>query len=112
VIGNNLKAFFESLPDTYYKKWQSNSDYGFNGPRKIGTIGRYTVFYDDKLANNKAWMTYRGAQWYDAAFYLGMFMPVAPTDAINININVRQAFVEMCAYRYDKPMAVIPITVA
>lgn len=112
VVGNNLKAFFESLPDTYYKKWQSNSDYGFNGPRKIGTIGRYTVFYDDKLANNKAWMTYRGAQWYDAAFYLGMFMPVAPTEAINVNIDVRQAFVEMCAYRYDKPMAVIPITVA
>ena len=63
------------------------SDYGFNGPRKIGRIGRFTVFYDDKLAVDKGWMTYRGNEWYDAAYYLGVFLPIAPTDAVNINIK-------------------------
>jgi hypothetical protein len=112
VVGANLKNFFESLPDTFYKPFEPGKDYGFNGPRKIGKISRYTVYYDDKLDADKAWMTYRGAEWYDAAFYLGVFLPLAPTDAINININVRQAFVEMCAYKYDKPSTVFPINVA
>ena len=111
IVGSDLKSFFESLPNTFYVPFEPGKDYGFNGPRKIGKIGRYTVYYDNELEANKAWMTYRGAEWYDAAFYLGVFLPLAPTDAINININVRQAFVEMCAYKYDKPQAVIPITI-
>lgn len=109
VIGLNFKGFLESLPDTYFKK-VADRDYGFNGPREIGTFGRFRVYFDDKLGNDKAFMTYRGNEWYDAAMYIGVFMPMAPTEAIAININVRQAFVDMLAYRLDKPLAVIPIT--
>lgn len=109
VIGNNFKAFLESLPDNFYKPEAKNSDYGFNGPRKIGHIGRFTVFYDDKLAANKGWMTYKGNEWYDAAYYLGVFLPIAPTDAVNINIKVKQAFIAMEGHLFDKPAAVIPL---
>lgn len=110
VVGNTVKSYFESLPDTYFKPEAKGKDYGFNGPRKIGTIGRFQVYYDNSLGDLKAWMTYRGNEWYDAAFYMGVFLPLAPTDAINININVRQAFVEMVAYKLDKPAAIIPLT--
>ena len=110
VIGNNFKSLLESLPDTYYKPIAKNSDYGFNGPRKIGTIGRFEVYYDNKLGDDKGWMTYRGNEWYDAAYYLGVFLPIAPTDAININIKVKQAFIAMEAHRFDKPSGVIPLT--
>lgn len=112
VVGTYLKGFLESLPNTFFQRWQAEKDYGFNGPRKIGSLvdGRYLVYFDDKLPADRGFMTYRGNEWYDAAFYMGVFLPVVPTDAVNINIDVRQAFVEMTAYRYDKPQAVVGLT--
>lgn len=111
VTGNDLKAYFEALPDTFYKPEAPGKDYGFNGPRKIGKIGRYTIFYDDKLADDEAFMTYRGSEWYDAAAYYGVFLPIAPTDVVNININLRGAFVTMAAFRLDKPNAIIKLKI-
>lgn len=112
VVGNNAKSLFESLPDTVYKQEAPGKDYGFNGPRKIGKLGRYIVFYDDKLALDAGFMTYRGTEWYDAAAYYGVFLPIAPTDLININIHMKQAFVTMTAFRLDKPSAVVKLTFA
>lgn len=112
VVGNNAKALFESLPDIYYKPEAPGKDYGFNGPRKIGSLGRFTVFYDDKLASNAGFMTYRGTEWYDAAAYYGVFLPIAPTDLINIYIHIKQAFVTMTAFRLDKPNAIVKLTFA
>lgn len=110
VVGGNFKSWLESLPDTYYKQEDSGKDTGFQGPRKIGHIGRYTVFYDDQLGADKGWMSYKGAEWYDAPYYLGVFMPITPTDAVNLNVRIEQAFVSMEAHRFDKPQAVIPLT--
>jgi len=112
VIGLNFKGFLESLPDTYFKP-APEKDYGFNGPRFIGTFGRYKVYFDNELGATKGWMTYRNEDvWYDAAMYVGVFMPITATDAIALNVQVRQAFVDMLAYRLDKPAAIIPITFA
>lgn len=111
VTGSYFKGWLESLPNTYYKPVSTEKDYGFQGPRKIGEIGRYKVFYDDRLATDKAFMTYRGSQWYDAAAYYGVFLPITSTDVINLNINVQSAFVTMTAFRLDKPSAIIPLSI-
>lgn len=103
VIGGNFKAWLESLPDIYYKQEDSGKDTGFQGPRKIGKFGRFTVFYDDKLGAAEGWMSYKGSEWYDAPYYLGVFMPITPTDAVNLRTNIEQAFVSMEGHRYDKP---------
>lgn len=108
VVGARMKNYLEALDEKWYKP-EREEDYGFQGPRKIGQFGRFMVFYDNELAEDEGWMTYRGSKWYDAAFYLGVFMPIAPTDAININIDVQQAFVDMNAYKFDKPQAVIKL---
>lgn len=108
VCGSQFKNYLEALPEQWYKA-VLDEDYGFQGPRKIGKFGKYLVYYDNELPEAEAWMTYRGEKWYDAAFYLGVFMPMVPTDAINLNIDVEQAFVDMNAYRYDKPQAVVKI---
>lgn len=108
VVGAQFKNYLEALDEKWFKP-VVEEDYGFQGPRKIGTFGRFVVFYDNELPSDEGWMTYRGTKWYDAAFYLGVFMPIAPTDAININIDVQQAFVDMNAYKYDKPQAVIKL---
>jgi hypothetical protein len=108
VVGARMKNYLEALDEKWYKP-EREEDYGFQGPRKIGQFGRFMVFYDNELAEDEGWMTYRGSKWYDAAFYLGVFMPIAPTDAININIDVEQAFVDMNAYKFDKPQAVIKL---
>ena len=108
VVGAGFKNYLESLPAQWYQPVQE-ADYGFQGPRKIGQFGRYMVFFDNELGWNKGFMTYRGSQWYDASYYAGMFMPFTPTDAININIDVQQAFAYMAAYEYDKPNGVIKL---
>lgn len=109
VVGSQFKNYLEALPEQWYKPFEDDKDYGFQGPRKIGQFGKYIVFYDNELPTDEGWMTYRGSKWYDAAYYLGVFMPITPTDAINININVRQAFVDMNAHRFDKPQGVVKL---
>ncbi len=109
VTGSKFKAWLESLPDIYYKPEDSGKDTGFQGPRKIGTIGRFSVFYDDKLPADEGWMSYKGAEWYDAPYYLGVFMPITPTDAVNLRTNIEQAFVSMEGHRYDKPTTVFKL---
>ena len=109
VTGGNFKAWLESLPDTYFKPEDSGKDTGFQGPRKIGKFGRYTVFYDDKLPAAEGWMSYKGAEWFDAPYYLGVFMPITPTDAVNLRTNIEQAFVSMEGHRYDKPTTVFKL---
>jgi len=108
VVGTFVKSYLESLPNTYFTP-EAARDYGFNGPRRIGKIGRYEVYFDNALPANAGFMTYRGSEWYDAAAYYGVFLPIAPTDIINVNINVRQAFVTMVAFKLDKPTAIIKL---
>lgn len=108
VCGQNFKTFLEALPDTLFKKAAAVS--GFSGPREIGTIGRYKVYYDPFQAADKGFMTYRGDEWYDATYYLGEYMPIVPTDAVTLGVTVRESFVAMEAYRNDKPQCVCGLT--
>lgn len=110
VVGRDLKAFLESLPDTLFKPVAQAND--FSGAREIGAYGSFKVYYDPKRADNKGFMTYRGTEWYDAAYYLGVFMPIVPTDAVALGVTVKTAFVSMEAYEYHKPQCVIPLVFA
>lgn len=112
VTGSRFKNYLEALPEQWYKPFEENKDYGFQGPRKIGQFGKFIVYYDNELPEDEGFMTYRGSQWYDAAYYLGVFMPIVPTDAININVNVRQAFCDMNAHKFDKPQGVVKLKFA
>jgi len=105
VCGSNFKTFLESLPSNYFKKDVVSST-GFSGPRELGEFGRFKVYYDPFQAADKAFMTYRGSEWYDAAYYLGEYMPIVPTDAVTLGVTVRESFVAMEAYRFDKPACV------
>lgn len=105
VVGQAFKNWLESLPNTLFTVKKNDSS-AFMGPREIGTYGTFTVYYDQELANDEAWMTYRGAEFYDAAYYLGEYMPIVPTDAIALAVTVRSSFCSMEAYRFDKKNAV------
>jgi len=104
VCGQIFKSWLESLPEGMYKK--INTDQGYNSPRKIGTIGNYEVYYDPQRAIGEGFMTYRGTEWYDAAYYLGEFMPIVPTDAIALGVTVRSSMVSMEAYKFHKKVGV------
>ena len=112
VCGKNFKSFVESLPNTYFVPSSSATDYGFSSPREIGTFGTFKVYYDPIREANEAFMTYRGSEFYDAAYYLGEYMPVVPTDAIALGVTVRSSFVSMEAYRFDKKNCVIKMNVS
>lgn len=107
VCGKNFKSFVESLPNTLFTPTAQPS--GFSGPREIGKYGTFTVYYDQMRADNEAFMTYRGSEWYDAAYYLGEFMPITPTDAIALQVTVRESFLSMEAYKYHKPNCVVKL---
>lgn len=104
VVGRAFKSFLESLPEIWYKPTEKGNT--FSTPRKIGQIAQYDVFFDPMRGANEAFMTYRGSEYYDAAYYVGEYLPVAPTDAINLGIDVKQAFVSMEAYKFHKPTCV------
>lgn len=108
VVGMGLKSWLEALPNTYWKPAEGG-DKGYEAPRLLGHIGNYDVYYDPQRADNAGFMTYRGSEWADAAYYLGEFMPVTPTDAIVLGVEVRSAFCSMEAHCYHKKNAVIPL---
>jgi len=107
VCGKNFKSFVESLPSTLFKPAAPNT--AFSGPREIGTYGSFKVYYDNTRGDDEAFMTYRGTEWYDAAYYMGMFMPIVPTDAVALGTKVREAFCSMEAYKFHKKRCVVPI---
>lgn len=109
VVGKNLKSFLESLPTTWFKPVATPS--GFSSPREIGTFGTFKVYYDPYRADNEAFMTYRGSEFYDAAFYMGIFLPIVPTDTVALGVTVRQSMVSMEAYCFNKKTAVVKLTV-
>lgn len=111
VVGLNFKNWLESLPSNFFTPKKAEDAF-LQSPREIGTYGTYQVFYDPELAADKFWMTYRGHEWYDAAYYLGTYMPCVPTDCIALAVTVRTSFVEMCAYKYHKKNCVIGGTFA
>lgn len=106
VVGINFKNWLESLPSNFFTPKKAEDAFLLS-PREIGTYGTYQVFYDPELPDDKFWMTYRGKEFYDAAYYLGEYMPIVPTDAIALAVTVRTSFVSMEAYRYDKKNCVI-----
>ena len=111
VVGRNFKAFLESLPNTYFKS-EGGNDKAFSSPRKIGEIGGFMVYFDPFMANNKGFMTYRGSEFYDAAYYMGMYMPLTTTDTVVLGVNAKQSFVSMEAYKYHKKNCVIKLAFA
>lgn len=107
VTGKTLKTFLESLPNTLFQPVAQPS--GYSSPREIGTFGTFKVYYDPTRSAGEAFMTYRGTEWYDAAYYMGVFLPIVPTDAIALGVKVRQSFISMEAYKYHKKTTVIPL---
>lgn len=92
VCGKNFKSFVESLPNIWFTPVAQPS--GFSAPREIGTFaGTFKVYYDQMRADGEAFMTYRGSEWYDAAYYLGVFMPIVPTDAVALGVTDRKSVV-------------------
>ena len=113
VCGTNLKTFLESLPNTFFTPTPdaNTGKYGFSAPREIGTFGTFKIYYDPTVGNTEAWMTYRGEEWYDSSYIMGEYLPVIPSDCVNIQVQVKSAFYSMEAYYFQKPQCVLPFTV-
>lgn len=109
VCGLNFKNWLESLPNTMFKAVEAPSS--FLGPREIGTWGSFKVYYDYEMPADKYMMTYRGTEFYDAVYYLGEYMPVVPTDAIALGVTVRESFVSMESYFFQKKNCVYKGTI-
>lgn len=109
VCGKNFKTFVESLPSTLFQR--KATPQGFSGPREIGTYGTFKVYFDPFRDDEDALMTYRGDEWYDSTMYLGVFMPITPTDAVALGVQVREAFCSMEAYKLHKPSCIYKIKV-
>lgn len=110
VCGLNFKNWLESLPNTMFKAVEAPN--AFLGPREIGTWSTFKVYYDYEMPADKYMMTYRGNEWYDAVYYLGEYMPVVPTDAIALGVTVRESFVSMESYFYQKKSCVYKGTIS
>lgn len=109
VVGKNLKAFFESLPNTWFQpeKYQAQ----WSTARKIGTFANFMIFYDPYRADDAAMMTFRGSEFWSASFVLGIYLPIVPTDQVALGVTVRQSMVSMEAYKFRLPEAVTKLSV-
>lgn len=110
VVGKNMKAFFESLPNTWFTPVTEPCP--FSTAREIGKFSKYTVFYDPYRGDDEAFMTFKDPdRWWVAAYYMGMFLPITPTDVVTIGVKSTQSMVSMEAYKYWRPDAVIKLKV-
>lgn len=109
VVGKNMKSFLESLPNTWFQpeKYQAQ----WSAARAIGQFGSFKVYYDPWRADDAVMMTYRGPEWYDAVMYMGIFLPLVPTDQVAIGVTVRQSMVSMEAYKLHKANCISKLTV-
>lgn len=109
VVGKNMKSFLESLPNTWFQpeKYQAQ----WSAARAIGQFGSFKVYYDPWRADDAVMMTYRGPEWYDAVMYLGVFLPLVPTDQVALGVTVRQSMVSMEAYKLHKANCISKLTV-
>lgn len=112
ICGKNFKVFLESLNNTWVTLTPNanTGKYGFSGPREIATFSTFKVYYDPDLAADETYMTYRGTEWYDGVYYLAEFMPITPSEAVNMGVTVKQSFCSMEAYYYQKPECVFKFT--
>ena len=108
VVGRDFKAFLESLPNTYFKAEGGNSS-AFSSPRKLGEIGSFMVFFDPFMDNDEGFMTYKGSEFYDASYYMGMYMPLTTTDTVVLGVQAKQSFVSMEAYKFHKKNCVMKL---
>ena len=108
VVGRDFKAFLESLPNTYFKAEAGNTS-AFSSPRKLGEIGTFMVYFDPFMDNDEGFMTYRGSEFYDAAYYMGMYMPLTTTDTVVLGVQAKQSFVSMEAYKFHKKNCVMKL---
>ena len=109
VVGKDLKSFFESLPTTWFKPVAYNS--GWSTARELGTFGKWKVYYDPYRADNEAMMLWKGSEWYQAPYIMAPFMPIVPTDVVNIGVLNTQAICSMEAYKFLYPQSVLKIKV-
>jgi hypothetical protein len=108
VVGRDFKAFLESLPNTYFKAEGGNTS-AFSSPRKLGEIGSFMIYFDPYMDNDEGFMTYRGSEFYDAAYYMGMYMPLTTTDTVVLGVSAKQSFVSMEAYKFHKKNCVMKL---
>lgn len=108
VVGRDFKAFLESLPNTYFRA-ESNDESAFSSPRKIGELGQFMIFFDPFMNNDEGFMTYKGKEFYDAAYYMGMYMPLTTTDTVVLGVQAKQSFVSMEAYKFHKKNCVMKL---
>lgn len=109
VVGKDLKAFFESLPTTWFRPTRTNETW--STARKIGEFGSFVVFYDPYRGDNEALMSWKGDDWYAAPYIMAEYLPIVPTDVVNIGVLNTMAIASMEAYKYVYPQSVIKLQV-
>ena len=81
---------------------------------RVGAVafgGAYAAIplVEQEVVTNEGFMTYRGSEFYDAAYYMGMYMPLTTTDTVTLGVTAKQSFVSMEAYKYHKPNCVFKL---
>lgn len=109
VVGKDLKAFFESLPNTWFRP--TNTTETWSTARKIGEFGSFMVFYDPYRGDDEAFMSWKGDDWYAAPYIMAEYLPIVPTDVVNIGVLNTMAIASMEAYKYIYPQSVIKLKV-
>lgn len=109
VVGRDLKAFFESLPSNWFQPVRYNSNW--STAREIGTFAGFKVYYDPWRGDDEAMMSWKGTDWWAAPYIMAPFMPIVPTDVVNIGVLNTTAIASMEAYKYIHPTSVIKLRV-
>lgn len=110
VVGKDLKAFFESLPTNWFQPVKYNSPW--STAREIGTFAGFKVYYDPWRGDDEALMSWKNSEeWWAAPYILAPYMPIVPTDTVNIGVLNTQAICSMEAYKFMHPTSVIKLKV-
>jgi hypothetical protein len=107
VTGGMLEEYLKVLtPQVWKRAVKPPSD----GPCYLGKLnGDYDVYLDPDMPRDEFFMTYKGPQWWEAAYYMGTYLPLMKSKFMMFSdFHSEAGYLSMEAYEYEYPNMVVP----
>jgi hypothetical protein len=100
VTGDRLIEELNALPETVWKP-EPNTD-SVRGPYKAGTLlKKYKVFHNPAMPENEFFMTFKGVDWWEAPYYVGIYLPMMSSKFMMFpDFHGEQGYISMEAHKY------------
>ncbi len=110
ICGSNLLNFLRVLGTDKFRRAPKPSG---DGPYYAGNLnGDYEIYYNPDLAAADFFMTYKGDSWWQAAYYIGSYLPLMNSQYMLFpDMHGEQGYIGMDAFSLEYPNMIVTGTI-